>query len=394
MRTFRWILIVPAAWMIMLACNFSSQVTPPGTLDQGLLYTAAASTLSVQLTEGALAATVTALSQPPATTQPTVPPTPAVSNTPVPTATPPPTATPWPPTATPVPPTPTSLPCLSAKFVKDITIPDGTKFSPGSSFTKTWELENTGSCTWDEDYQLIFVKGDQMSGDDDVAIGTKVNPGEKVKLSVNLIAPINPGEYRGDWMLQDDNGKNFGLGAGATKAFWVSIRVNQVKKGVLFNFVDAYCSADWESSAGDLKCPGKGTEPSGFVVRLDAPDQENRKENEPALWTNPEMEDDGWITGTFPAIEIQDDDRFIADIGCLKDNEGCDVIFRLNYRIGNGSVKKLGEWQEEYDGDITRINVDLSSLDGEEVTFILTVTTNGKYDEDAAFWLQPHILRD
>jgi hypothetical protein len=346
------------------------------------------------LTEGALAATASALAQPPSTTQPEAPPTLAASNTPVPTATPQPTATPWPPTTTPVPPTPTSLPCLSAKFVKDVTIPDGTKFSPGSSFTKTWELENTGSCIWDEDYQLIFVKGDQMSGDDDVAIGTKVDPGEKVQLSVNLIAPINPGEYRGDWMLQDDNGKNFGLGAGATKSFWVSIRVNQVKEGVLFNFVDAYCSADWESSAGDLDCPGKGTEPSGFVVRLAAPDQENRKENEPALWTNPEMEDDGWITGTFPPIEIQDDDRFIADIGCLKDNEDCDVIFRLNYRIGDGSVKELGEWEEDYDGDITRINVDLSSLDGEEVTFILTVTTNDEYDEDAAFWLQPHILRD
>ena len=394
MRTYRWTLILPAALVIMLACNISNQEPLPQPLDQGQLYTAAASTLSVQLTEGALAATATALSQPSSPSEPEGLPTLANTRTLVPSATPQPTATPWPPTATPVPPTSTALPCLSAKFVKDVTVPDGTKFSPGSSFTKTWELQNTGSCTWNEDYQLIFVKGDQMSGDDSASIDTKVNPGDKVQLSVNLIAPANPGEYRGDWMLEDGSGKRFGLGAGSTKSFWVSIRVNQVKKGVVFSFVDAYCSAEWESSAGDLKCPGKGTEPSGFVVRLSEPDLENRKENEPALWTNPEMEDDGWITGTFPAIEIKEGDEFIADIGCLADNEKCDVVFRLNYRIGNGSVKELGEWDEDYDGNTTRIDVDLSKLDGEDVIFILTVTTNGKYNEDAAFWLQPHIDRN
>jgi len=280
-----------------------------------------------------------------------------------------------------------------AKFVEDISVPDGTKFSPGVSFTKTWELQNVGSCTWTEDYNLVFFKGDQMSGDDEIPLGEEVKPGEKVEVSVDLVAPINAGEYRGDWKLANEDGEEFGLGA-ADKSFWVSIEVKEIEHGVVFSFVDAYCSADWESSAGDLKCPGKGTEPSGFVVRLEKPKQENRTEDQPALWTNPEMEDDGWIQGTYPAMEIQDGDRFVADVGCLADNDKCDVLFRLKYRIGTGSVKELGEWQEEYDGDITRIDVDLSDLDGKNVKFILEVTANGDYKEDAAFWLEPHIDRD
>src|SRR5690349_12154805 len=38
--------------------------------------------------------------------------------------------------------------CDSAAYVKDVTIPDGTIFSPGAQFTKTWRLQNIGTCTW------------------------------------------------------------------------------------------------------------------------------------------------------------------------------------------------------------------------------------------------------
>src|SRR5687767_13799889 len=55
-----------------------------------------------------------------------------------------PTATPIPPTATAVPATNTPLPTATAisycdwvTFVKDVTIPDGTKFLAGETFTKT-----------------------------------------------------------------------------------------------------------------------------------------------------------------------------------------------------------------------------------------------------------------
>lgn len=390
----RWLMLISLALVIGLACDLLAP-KPTVPTEPGTLYTQAAATFMAQLTEHAVFSTATALAQPatPTPLPPTVTPSPT-QILPTATPTPLPTATPLPPTPTPLPPTPTPLPCLAARFVRDVTVPDGTKFNPGTPFTKTWQLQNVGSCTWTKDYDLVFVKGNQMSGPDAVPLPSEVRPGEKVNISVNLVAPVSPGRYRGDWMLQDASGKRFGLGANANQPFWVSIRVVEVTEGIVFSFVEAYCSAKWETGAGTLPCPGKGTEPSGFVIRLDEPELENRKENEPALWTNPEMKNDGWITGTYPEIGyIKKGDRFLADIGCLADSENCDVIFRLNYRIGDGPVKTLGEWHEVYDGSITRVDVSLSDLEGKSVKFILTVLANGSYKDDAAFWLMPQIRR-
>ena len=64
-------------------------------------------------------------------------------------------------------------------------------------------------------------------------------------------------------------------------------------------------------------------------------------------------------------LKVSSGDRFLADVGCLKDQKKCDVIFRLRYQIGDDDPVDLGHWDETYDGDITRIDVDLSALDGE-----------------------------
>lgn len=277
----------------------------PQTIDQGAIYTQAAMTVMAQLTQmaqGTPANTATSdpIQQPTEDSLPTA--TPSPTNTPLPTETPLPTSTSLPPaTATPKP-SPTPVPCNWAEFVKDVSIPDGTKIDVDSSFTKTWRLRNIGSCTWTSDYELVFYKGDEMDGSS-VSMPGNVRPGESINLSVDLIAPSQKGNYQGYWMLRDSDGR-FGIGANADKPFWVEIKVVEPTSGVVYNFVNNYCQADWTSGAGDLPCPGKSGQSSGFVIKLDKPDQENRTENEPALWTNPEKSDNGWITGTYPAFKI------------------------------------------------------------------------------------------
>src|SRR5258706_10212245 len=54
--------------------------------------------------------------------------------------------------------------CDWAAYVKDVTIPDGTIFAPGAQFTKTWRLQNIGTCTWTSSYTLVFSSGDSISG--------------------------------------------------------------------------------------------------------------------------------------------------------------------------------------------------------------------------------------
>src|SRR5512135_3113735 len=59
----------------------------------------------------------------------------------------------------------TTIPCDQAAYVRDVTIPDGTLFMPGTSFTKTWEIKNTGTCAWDGTYSIVFGnEGDIMGG--------------------------------------------------------------------------------------------------------------------------------------------------------------------------------------------------------------------------------------
>ncbi|UCH61264.1 MAG: hypothetical protein JSV61_07215, partial [Anaerolineales bacterium] len=57
----------------------------------------------------------------------------------------------------------------------------------------------------------------------------------------------------------------------------------------------------------------------------------------------------------------------------------------------NGKYHSLGEWYEEFDGQITRIKIDLTSLAGQEVQFVLGVSNEGKAGMGNAFWLVPSI---
>lgn len=136
-------------------------------------------------------------------------------------------------TSTPEPDTPTPsntpLPCNLGRFVTDVTIPDGTKFEPGESFTKTWRIKNVGSCAWTSGYDIVFSGGDAMDAPSAVQItsGT-VNPGQNVDVSVDLTAPASEGTYRGNWQLRDPSDVIFGIENSSSGYFWVEIEVEIV----------------------------------------------------------------------------------------------------------------------------------------------------------------------
>ncbi len=361
-----------------LACALPAGLAPQPA-SGNTAQTAAAHTVEAVMTQ--LAAAATATPEQPGPTQP--PPTPSPIPSPTTTPTPAPT-----PTATAIP-----LPCNRVTFVRDVTISDGAVFKPGEDFTKTWRVRNDGSCTWNSSYDLIFDSGERMSGPKTQALRGEVKPGETVDLSVNLEAPDSRGEYKGYWKLRSGDGLVFGIGEQGTQPFWVSIRVSVPYK-TIYSMVDNYCDADWSTASGDLPCPGDAGSPEGFAVRLEEAVMEGgRKENEPGLWTHPEAVEDGRIRGEFPAFEVKEGDLFLAVISCLDGSTECSVRMKLEYRIGDGSIKTLAEWKEKYDGKYRKVEVDLSELAGKKVKFILTVQTRGDYTDDTAFWLMPRIMR-
>jgi len=365
-KRFSILLSVAILWIAQMACNLPAGGATPDTFATlNGLYTSSAQTLQasgVTATPG--------LPLPTAAGAGTVP----VTNSPVPQA-----------------PAPSSK-CDAAQFLADVTYPDGSLVARNSTFVKIWRIKNIGSCTWNTSYSVVFTSGDSLSGPSSVQIAGSVTPGQYIEIPVTLTAPGKDGSYQGFWKLRNAAGALFGLGNQADTSFWVNIQV----KGpsfIAYEFASHFCDADWSNGSDTLPCPGNQDSPKGFAVKLDQPKMEDgSKKDEPGLLTVPQDSNNGLISGQFPAFSVQAGDRFRTIVNCQYGGTHCDVVFRLDYR-NNGVVTTLASWHEVYEGKIYPVDLDLSSLAGQTVKFILVVSANGSNNQDYAIWLNPYIIR-
>jgi len=313
-------------------------------------------------------------------------------------------------TGTPPTPTPTStgvIPpaaCDRARFIADVTVPDGTIFSPGVTFIKTWRLKNVGSCTWTTSYMLMFDSGQQMSGPNTAAMPTNVAPGQTVDISISLVAPATAGSYRGYWKFKNASGIPFGIGSAGTKSWWVDIKVSGIVPttppvtsvppvGASYDFAANACSAAWFSGAGQLPCPGTDGDAKGFVLKIANPKLENgTTDSRPGLLTFPQNINNGYIQGFFPPYTVQVGDRFRSIVNCEYGATSCYVIFRLDYQIGNGTIQNFWTFGERYEGRYFQADLDLNPLIGQNVKFIFTVLSAGSPTGDRALWVAPMIF--
>ena len=313
--------------------------------------------------------------------------------------------TPTPISSTPIGPTstvPTNTPvptagaaCDRAQFISDVSVPDGTVFAPNTAFSKTWRLKNVGTCTWTTGYSVVFASGDRMGGVD-ALIPQTVVPGQIVDIGVNLTAPSQAGSYRGYWQLKNVAGGLFGIGSTFDRPFWVDILVSGSSSGgtTAYDFANSVCMANWTSAAGTLPCPGTDGDNRGFLLSLTSPRLENGvTDSRPGILTFPQNSSTGYIQGNYPAFAVQSGDRFKATLSCEYGASECFVIYRLDYRVGAGPVQTLGTFGERYDGLYYAADVDLTSLAGQNVNFILTVLANGSALGDRAMWVAPRIVR-
>lgn len=327
-------------------------------------------------------------------------------------ATPPPTVTGTPPTATPITVTPIPSACDRARFIADVTVPDGTTFAPNTVFDKTWRLKNVGTCTWTTGYQLMFESGDKMGGPDTAPMPTTVAPGQTVDVTVRLTAPATAGSYRGYWKFKNASGIPFGIGSAGTKAWWVDIRVSGTPvtpstpvtpvtpstpiAGVRYDFAANYCSASWHSAASSLPlpCPGTDGDARGFVILQNSPRLENGAiDSRPGLLTHPQNVNNGYIQGIYPAFRVQAGDRFRATIGCEGGATSCYVVYRLDYSLaGSSTITTYWAFVEKHEGLNYNADIDLSSLAGKDVRFILTILSAGPPATDRAVWIAPMIF--
>lgn len=405
---FVWIAICTSTLLIS-ACGTLIKVT--GSPTPNVIFTSAAKTVAVQLTNqanediaGQQTQSVMTMNAPTDTLQP-------IANTVVPSDTPVPPA----PTDTPVPATATQppIPCDQATFIKDVDTKDGATVISDSGFTKTWRIKNTGTCKWTREYAWVYVDGEQMGGPDVQWLEGTVATGEMVDISIELVAPTDPGKYTGYWELRNSSGVLFGAGDNADQPFSVTINVT-AEPQVVYDFIENYCDATWESDTGSLPCPA--SEPdnlNGFVDISTSPRVETGiTESEPALIMHPNtvvnrmpmppdpsgaensnQENSRYISGRFPSFKVKARDHFKAILGCLYDNTMCNVTFEVDYSINDGPVQNLGRWTQVYDGITTDVDISLKSLAGKNVEILLKVVSNGQGKEDIVYWLTPAIYR-
>ncbi|MFZ5810138.1 MAG: NBR1-Ig-like domain-containing protein [Chloroflexota bacterium] len=106
-------------------------------------------------------------------------------------------------------PTPT-LACLnSLLFIADKTIPDGTTVKPAEEFDKIWEVENNGTCNWDQHYRLRWIGGSELGASPEQAL-FPARSGTRLLIRIHFVAPQDPGNYRSAWQAFDPQGNPFG----------------------------------------------------------------------------------------------------------------------------------------------------------------------------------------
>jgi hypothetical protein len=94
-------------------------------------------------------------------------------------------------------------------FLNDLTIPDGTEVKINDPIEKQWEVKNTGTCNWSENYSVRLVAGLSLGANPEQKIYPALS-GSKAVLSIDFLAPLTPGNYRSAWQAYNPKDQPFG----------------------------------------------------------------------------------------------------------------------------------------------------------------------------------------
>lgn len=94
-------------------------------------------------------------------------------------------------------------------FVSDLTVPDNTSITYGSTIDKQWIVENSGSCHWNSEYRLRHIGGAALGAAEEIAL-YPARAGTQATIQILFTAPFTDGEYESAWQAIDPQGVAFG----------------------------------------------------------------------------------------------------------------------------------------------------------------------------------------
>lgn len=96
-----------------------------------------------------------------------------------------------------------------ASYIDDLSVPDGSQVSPGSPIDKRWRVANSGTCDWTSEYRLVPLQPNPLVGQSEEAL-YPAKAGSEAVLRVTFEAPMESGEYLGQWQAMNPEGQLFG----------------------------------------------------------------------------------------------------------------------------------------------------------------------------------------
>jgi hypothetical protein len=103
-----------------------------------------------------------------------------------------------------------ALLCVNdARFIEDLTLPDGTVVKPGAVLDKRWSVQNSGDCNWGPGYHLVRIGEDSLEGANEIAL-YPARAGSSAIWQVILSAPDESGDYLSRWQARNPDGRLFG----------------------------------------------------------------------------------------------------------------------------------------------------------------------------------------
>jgi hypothetical protein len=319
-----------------------------------------------------------------------------------------PTSTPGTPTPTP-PPLPTiEVPanCTNkARFRRDMTVPDGTQFAPGEAFEKVWLLQNAGTCPWGPGYTARHIGGNQMGVSGDTPLVESVSPDTNGEITVAMVAPNLPGEFRGDWQLYDLNDEPFG------PEMYLEIEVlpvdptdlDESDATVLYDFIDRASEATWSSGGAAYTLLQTDIDetlplPAGDAMVATGPAllRGNVNSDGNVLLTYPHREL-GMVEGRYVVdTPLQPTDVLAATLGYLKlsilPDDG--VTYEVSFTpTGRTEQLILSETVQYRDSPLTVLQPLTGIEPGQTGIFTVRVLGGDRLSQDWATWIELSLIR-
>ena len=82
-------------------------------------------------------------------------------------------------------------------------IPNGSRFTPRERFDISWQIQNTGTATWEPGVvELAYAGGSRLYLSQPVRLPHSSPPGDIIALSADMITPVERADYNMIWALR------------------------------------------------------------------------------------------------------------------------------------------------------------------------------------------------